>query len=88
MLLLDKNKALGTSHRDETTCLCVIVPRDFNDADIGMCVPTDDCESMKSANYYHFMEYFMIHNFGKKQDPKSQEVIDQNIMMHNLNFLN
>jgi len=47
MLLLDKNKALGTSHRGEKICLCVIVPRDFNCADIGMCVPTDDCESMK-----------------------------------------
>ena len=88
MLLLDKNKALGTSHRGETICLCVIVPRDFNDADIGMCVPTDDCESMKSANYYHYMEYFMIHNFGKKQDPKSQEFKDQKVLMYYLNFLN
>ena len=30
----------------------------------------------------------MIHNFGKKQDPKSQEVKDQIVLMHYLNFLN
>jgi hypothetical protein len=55
MLLLDKYEALGWSHRGETTCPCVIVPRDFDIADIGMCIPTDDCESMKSANYYHHL---------------------------------
>ena len=49
MLLLDKYKALGWSHRGETTLPCVIVPSDLDNADMGMSVPTDDCESMKSA---------------------------------------
>jgi hypothetical protein len=34
MLLLDKNKALGSSHRGETICLCVIVPSNFNQTTI------------------------------------------------------
>ena len=54
MPLLENFEALGWSHRGETIVSCVIIPRDFTML-IGMCVPTDDLERVKSTNYYHYL---------------------------------